>query len=277
MRHGSNARSNVSRVAVAIAGGLAFLVGAATLPAAALAESERLTRIRWIDPNPPQAEVVAYKVFVGFRSGLFTERLEIPAEAPDSGYIYTHDLIRLADDACDTPVFVRMAAVNAEGERSEFSNRVEWPIPVDDQDDDGIPDVCDNCILAANADQLDDDGDGFGNRCDGDFNQSGGTVDVYDALLFIDAMGRERDSLDCLDASFERVAACGPYDLDGSGLLISQGDLAVLRLLNELPVGPSALAPVCGNGYVEPAEECDDANTESGDGCSERCNHGLLY
>jgi len=27
----------------------------------------------------------------------------------------------------------------------------------------------------------------------------------------------------------------------------------------------------CGNGLVEPGEECDDGNTLSGDGCSSTC------
>src|SRR5678816_168482 len=30
-------------------------------------------------------------------------------------------------------------------------------------------------------------------------------------------------------------------------------------------------APVCGNGYVENAEQCDDGNTTSGDKCSSTC------
>ncbi|MBI4510813.1 MAG: DUF4215 domain-containing protein [Deltaproteobacteria bacterium] len=29
--------------------------------------------------------------------------------------------------------------------------------------------------------------------------------------------------------------------------------------------------PVCGNGKIERGEECDDGNTESADGCTERC------
>ena len=31
------------------------------------------------------------------------------------------------------------------------------------------------------------------------------------------------------------------------------------------------IAPVCGNGVIEAEEECDDGNTEPGDGCSEQC------
>lgn len=39
-----------------------------------------------------------------------------------------------------------------------------------DTDDDGITDDLDNCTLIANAPQTDTDGDGFGNRCDADYN-----------------------------------------------------------------------------------------------------------
>lgn len=35
---------------------------------------------------------------------------------------------------------------------------------------------------------------------------------------------------------------------------------------------PDCLAePFCGDGVVDAAEECDDGNTESGDGCEEQC------
>ena len=55
-----------------------------------------------------------------------------------------------------------------------------------DEDSDGIPDVSDNCVYVANADQADDDNDGLGNACDtfhdlcGDEN--GVVVPLHDAL-----------------------------------------------------------------------------------------------
>lgn len=36
------------------------------------------------------------------------------------------------------------------------------------------------------------------------------------------------------------------------------------------PTGP-AVQPVCGDGNLDPGEECDDGNTENGDGCSALC------
>ena len=45
------------------------------------------------------------------------------------------------------------------------------PLPRDtDSDDDGVFDDIDNCVLRANPAQVDADGDGLGNLCDGDFN-----------------------------------------------------------------------------------------------------------
>lgn len=47
--------------------------------------------------------------------------------------------------------------------------------PEQDTDDDGVWDVLDNCVLVANAPpaDCDTDRDGFGNACDGDFDNSG--------------------------------------------------------------------------------------------------------
>ena len=44
-------------------------------------------------------------------------------------------------------------------------------VPVD-TDGDGVVDTVDNCIDVYNTDQEDTDGDGHGNICDGDFDQS---------------------------------------------------------------------------------------------------------
>lgn len=51
-----------------------------------------------------------------------------------------------------------------------------------DTDADGILDSVDNCLLAANPDQVDADGDGFGNVCDQDINNDS-VVNVLDLGL----------------------------------------------------------------------------------------------
>ena len=45
--------------------------------------------------------------------------------------------------------------------------------PLPDTDTDGVPDSQDNCVLQQNASQGDSDLDGYGNVCDGDFDNDG--------------------------------------------------------------------------------------------------------
>ena len=42
--------------------------------------------------------------------------------------------------------------------------------PMDDDDGDGVVNISDNCVIHLNAAQVDTDGDGWGNRCDADYN-----------------------------------------------------------------------------------------------------------
>jgi spore coat protein A len=68
------------------------------------------------------------------------------------------------------------------------------PLEAPDADGDGIPDALDNCLLIANGPsagvcysagvQIDTDGDGYGNICDGDFNQDG-VADFGDIPAFL--------------------------------------------------------------------------------------------
>lgn len=77
-----------------------------------------------------------------------------------------------------------------------------------DSDGDGVPDGVDNAYLTPNPDQLDTNGDGFGDVVDFDFDESG-RVDAADLSLLLDRFGARRG-----DAEF--VAR---YDLDGSGVI----------------------------------------------------------
>src|SRR5436190_18864553 len=47
------------------------------------------------------------------------------------------------------------------------------------------------------------------------------------------------------------------------------------------PPHPGGITPpnaaTCGNGAQDPNEECDDHNTENGDGCNRRCQKSALY
>ncbi len=97
-----------------------------------------------------------------------------------------------------------------------------------DLDGDGVTDGSDNCQLHPNSDQRDTDGDGFGNRCDADFN--GDCV------------------VNAVDLGLLRAAffGAGPdEDLDGDGV-VNVVDLGIVRSLFFLPPGPSGLPGACG-------------------------------
>ncbi len=98
-------------------------------------------------------------------------------------------------------------------------------VTVEDQDSDGIIDVSDNCILVANPEQRDTDGDGFGNYCDPDF----------DNTLVVNA-----GDLAYLKSMF--FTADPHADLDGSGY-VNAADLAILKSFFFKAPGPSGLVP----------------------------------
>lgn len=94
-----------------------------------------------------------------------------------------------------------------------------------DADGDGTADSVDNCINHANADQFDADNDGFGNRCDGDFNNNGST-NSQDTTIFRASLGSNNPLT----------------DLNHNGTVNAQ-DTTIFRSLLGYPPGPSGLAP----------------------------------
>ncbi len=103
-----------------------------------------------------------------------------------------------------------------------------------DTDGDGVSDVADNCTLVANGpddvvppevSQNDSDGDGYGNRCDGDLDGSL-SVNFSDLFLF--------------KAVFN---SADPHaDFNGSGG-VNFSDLVIFKALFNKAPGPSGLAP----------------------------------
>ena len=91
-----------------------------------------------------------------------------------------------------------------------------------DSDSDGIFDDSDNCRFVPNANQRDTDSDGFGNICDGDFNNDG-AVNAIDLGIFR-----------------SEFLTSGPHtDLSGDGD-VNFIDLGIFRNLFLEPVGPGA-------------------------------------
>ncbi|MFK7885568.1 MAG: DUF4832 domain-containing protein [Gammaproteobacteria bacterium] len=97
---------------------------------------------------------------------------------------------------------------------------------ITDVDGDGVDDAVDNCVAQANADQRDTDSDGYGNRCDADFNNDL-IVNVVDlGLLRVDFFAT--GDLDT--------------DLDGDGV-VNAVDLGILRSLYLQPLGLVSVVP----------------------------------
>lgn len=92
-----------------------------------------------------------------------------------------------------------------------------------DVDGDGVADAEDNCIAVSNALQRDTDGDGYGNRCDADLNNSG-FVNYADLAVLIGEFGSNNEDTD--------------FDGDGT---VGFSDLEIFVQLFGQPPGPSAL------------------------------------
>ncbi len=97
---------------------------------------------------------------------------------------------------------------------------------VSDTDGDGIPDGIDNCTLAANPDQRDTDSDGYGNRCDGDFNNDLLT-NAFDVSILKADYGKTGDLESDLNSDNK----------------VNAFDVSILKALYGKPPGPSALVP----------------------------------
>jgi hypothetical protein len=110
-----------------------------------------------------------------------------------------------------------------------------------DGDADNIGEACDNCRRVPNAEvipaghvgtggQIDDDQDGIGNLCDGDFTEGSGDglVNVTDLLSFLESFGKHISDETCPDEMGTPTGPCARYDLDAQGEYIGATDLLVM-------------------------------------------------
>ncbi len=102
---------------------------------------------------------------------------------------------------------------------------------VADTDSDGINDGLDNCTLVSNATQIDSNGDGYGNICDADINNSGLTTATDFNLL--------RGCLNQLGYP-TGTATCQASDMNATGT-VTATDFNLLRTRINTAPGPSGL------------------------------------
>jgi len=122
---------------------------------------------------------------------------------------------------------------------SQFTSTTWVTAAAADSDGDGIPDPQDNCINATNGptipdaggnSQWDADGDGYGNRCDGDLNSNGFT-NAQDYVLFRGQLGQPS-----VYPTYKSA------DFNGNGFVNAQ-DYVLFRQLLGTPPGPSGVVP----------------------------------
>ena len=131
-----------------------------------------------------------------------------------------------------------------------------------DLDTDGLCDPDDNCHLDGNADQLDSDGDGFGDTCDDD-DDGDGVVDAADAESLEFRVCRDADGDTCDDCASGSVdPANDGQDTDGDGQC-NAGDPdddndGVADASDPNPVNPR----YCGDSD---GDACDDCSQSAND------------
>lgn len=129
---------------------------------------------------------------------------------------------RVPWDALAVPVFITLLALSSLPMAGTAQSQT-------DTDGDGVPDSMDNCTLVANgpndlSDQVDTDQDGFGNVCDGDFDNNG----VHDGGDFSDLVVNFNSTIEL-------------FDLTGDGFVTGCDHASFRAMWGQLP-GPSGLS-----------------------------------
>jgi hypothetical protein len=119
--------------------------------------------------------------------------------------------------------------VTKAGSNFNWDYGLAWQL-LGDADSDAVYDGQDNCINEANFEQVDSDNDGFGNQCDGDFNNNGAT-NSQDYVLLKLQLGQP-----------STPPGYNQCDMNANGSVNSQ-DYVLFRQRLGAPPGPSGPAP----------------------------------
>ena len=141
----------------------------------------------------------------------------------------------------------------------------------DDDDNDGVPDSADNCVLKPNEDQLDSDMDGMGDECDQDDDNDGWADSVDCEPLNSKVSPGHDEKCNGIDdncdgvADDEGAAGCQTYYFDGDsdGFGVTQNSKCICEASGSYT---ASLNGDCsdGNDQINPgvAEECDGLDND---------------
>ena len=115
-----------------------------------------------------------------------------------------------------------LPAVGASGRNINMHPLRAFVENVQDDDGDGVLGQFDNCPTVANADQLNSDGDGFGNACDAD-DDNDGVIDINDAYA-LDATKTDLDSVKDPASILAFLTSATAAAANGTGMSAAQLD-----------------------------------------------------
>ena len=176
------------------------------------------------------------------------------------------------DDDCDGDIDEDLADTDADG----TADCVD-----EDDDDDGIPDVIDNCSLVENPDQVDLDEDGEGDVCDAD-DDGDGDPDDQDCGPNNPAIHHGAAEIcngvddDCSGSADDGLVGCAGADTDGDGVLDIADNCPSVKNADQLDFDGDGGGDACdpdddADGDLDDTD-CQPLNPKIFTGAPEICN-----
>ncbi len=186
------------------------------------------------------------------------------------------DTLTAPDAAFKAEVYVGFMEKDDVGVNNEarFDSVVMVMVFPPDKDNDGISDNYDNCLLTANADQLDTDNDGTGDACDSDDDGDGIADEDDNCPLTANA--------DQLDTDSDGIGDACDSDDDGDGIADADDNCPLTANADQLDTDSNGMGDACdsdddGDGIADEDDNCPltanaDQQDADEDGIGDACD-----